>query len=509
MTPSNLVRSSRSASAILSVFTIVSLISVLAAPSLASAAATVNPANGGTNISIDTTFPSGSGAYKSLTGPSFGIENGDVAIGTHTITLPTGWEFDTNSSITIAAFNDIVLDSATVVPNQTSFSFAVTSQSTSAGSIGFIGLKVRPTTTTPSTGNMAYSGAGIAGVDGTTNFGTLTSVAGTPVELKIENSATGGTEIDTATVSSGSPLTLYSNTRDQFGNFVANVAITWSLTGSSGGILDGDLVPAGDTKSAVFTGSLVGTTVVQAADSFTDTTGVITVVPGPVSAEDSTVATDTETKVVSSGGQVITVTVTAKDAAGNPISGKTASIDATGTGNTISPATATTNESGVAVFTISSTKAEAKTITATVDDEPITSSTPNVTFTHDVASQLAIATQPSTTATAGVAFVQQPVVRVLDQFGNLINDDDTTVITAARNSGTGTDDLQGTLTATVSDGVASFLGLNYQEAVTSVLISRAAVSLLSPRAPSRSLRMFRQLPHSLHNPHLLVRWTSS
>ena len=63
------------------------------------------------------------------------------------------------------------------------------------------------------------------------------------------------------------------------------------------------------------------------------------------------------------------------------------------------------------------------------------------------ASSLAILTQPSATATAGVPFAQQPVLQVRDQFGNLRNIangvTDSTVVTAARGNGSGT--LQGTL----------------------------------------------------------------
>jgi hypothetical protein len=70
------------------------------------------------------------------------------------------------------------------------------------------------------------------------------------------------------------------------------------------------------------------------------------------------------------------------------------------------------------------------------------------------ASRLTTLTQPSATATAGVPFAQQPVIRVEDQFGNLRSSDNSTVITATRAAGAGT--LQGTATATASGGIASF-----------------------------------------------------
>jgi hypothetical protein len=56
-----------------------------------------------------------------------------------------------------------------------------------------------------------------------------------------------------------------------------------------------------------------------------------------------------------------------------------------------------------------------------------------------------------------VAFAQQPVVRVEDSLGNLISSDNSTVITAARVGGAGI--LQGTVTATASNGLASFSNL--------------------------------------------------
>jgi len=96
------------------------------------------------------------------------------------------------------------------------------------------------------------------------------------------------------------------------------------------------------------------------------------------------------------------------------------------------------------------------------------------------ASKLTINTQPSSVATAGVAFAQQPVIGVSDQFGNLRSTnngaaDNSTAVTAARSGGNGT--LQGTLTATAADGLASFSTINYQQANT-ITLSFASGSLV-------------------------------
>src|SRR6516165_7000625 len=87
------------------------------------------------------------------------------------------------------------------------------------------------------------------------------------------------------------------------------------------------------------------------------------------------------------------------------------------------------------------------------------------------AKSLVIQTQPSANATAGVAFAQQPVLQVRDQFGNLRSTangvSDSTVVTAARNAGSGT--LQGTLNATATNGLATFVNLSHNVATNITL----------------------------------------
>ena len=91
----------------------------------------------------------------------------------------------------------------------------------------------------------------------------------------------------------------------------------------------------------------------------------------------------------------------------------------------------------------------------------------SVTVTPNVATKLVIATQPSQTATAGVAFATQPVVYEEDQYGNLEASDSTTIVTAYLGSGAGP--LQGTVTATLADGVATFTNLSDDTAETITL----------------------------------------
>jgi len=212
------------------------------APSAALAAATVTAASGGTNISIDTTSaPGGSGVYKTLSGPSITeTAPGDISVGTHVITLPAGWEFNTGSTVTVVrTAGDIEPDSQTITPDVNSFTFTITGASTENSGLAFIisSMKVRPTGTAPSTGNMAYSGSGIAGVDGSTNFGTLSTVAGTVTQLAFTTEP-GGAVYGSLL----SPQPVVKN-QDQFGNnstngLVATEMVALTLT-SGTGVLQG------------------------------------------------------------------------------------------------------------------------------------------------------------------------------------------------------------------------------------------------------------------------------
>ena len=87
-----------------------------------------------------------------------------------------------------------------------------------------------------------------------------------------------------------------------------------------------------------------------------------------------------------------------------------------------------------------------------------------LTDTQPAAAKLVLSTPPSSTATAGTAFVTQPVIDEEDQFGNLETGDNSTVVTVSLASGAGP--LIGTFTATVSGGVATFTNLDDDTAET-------------------------------------------
>lgn len=127
----------------------------------------------------------------------------------------------------------------------------------------------------------------------------------------------------------------------------------------------------------------------------------LTVNPAALDADVSTVSANPSTQTTDFGA-TSTITVTAKDSFGNTIPGKTVTISATGTGNTMVQPAAVTDASGQATGTIASTVAEVKTVSANIDSTAITQ-TANVTFTPGALDHFAITPTISSPQVAGVA----------------------------------------------------------------------------------------------------------
>src|SRR5207249_3607971 len=96
-------------------------------------------------------------------------------------------------------------------------------------------------------------------------------------------------------------------------------------------------------------------------------------------------------------------------------------------------------------------------------------------------------------------FTQQPVIRIVDQFGNLRTGDNSSVVTVARSTGTGS--LQGTTTVTASGGIASFANLSYNVAETitlafntGTLVGATSANIVVSPAPASRLTILTQPP---------------
>ena len=81
------------------------------------------------------------------------------------------------------------------------------------------------------------------------------------------------------------------------------------------------------------------------------------------------------------GGEPSTITVTAKDAGGNPVSGVTVALQAGGSGNTLTQPASPTDANGQTTGTFSSTSLGGHTITATLNGSTTVSDNAIVTVT--------------------------------------------------------------------------------------------------------------------------------
>jgi Bacterial Ig-like domain (group 1)/Calcineurin-like phosphoesterase len=180
--------------------------------------------------------------------------------------------------------------------------------------------------------------------------------------------------------------------------------------------------PAGTTNSSgVATGTLqssvaevktVGATANGVALSQTAT---VAVTGGGVSASQSGVAASPVSFTAGSGSTTITVTV--RDGGGGPISGANVVLTTNGTQNTLAQPVGPTDANGVATGTLSSTKAELKTISATADGTPITQ-TAAVTVTAGLVSgSTSVVTAAPTSIAPGT---ETSTIRVTakDAYGN-------------------------------------------------------------------------------------------
>jgi hypothetical protein len=214
-------------------------------------------------------------------------------------------------------------------------------------------------------------------------------------------------------------------------------------------------------------------------------------VPGETAAP-GTATGKTGTPSASTAGTAFNITIRSVDANWNLVS----STHTVGITSSDSNATLPSNgalSAGTRIASVTLRTAGAQMVTATdITDGTKTANTSSpMTVNGGAATKLTVQSQPSSSAMAGVPFAQQPVIRVEDANGNLVTTDNGRVITATRGAGTGA--LQGTVTATTVNGIATFANLSHNVANTitlnftaSLLTSTASSSVVvSPAAASQ------------------------
>src|SRR5439155_536770 len=173
--------------------------------------------------------------------------------------------------------------------------------------------------------------------------------------------------------------------------------------------------------------------------------------------------------------------VQVQDANGNPVSQSgdvvTATIASGPAGATLANATATTGTTGAASFGGDRKSGASGTYAESCAGTGLTAETSSaIALGAGTASQLALTTQPSSSASSGVAFTQQPVVQVQDASGNPVSQSGD-VVTATIASGPAGATLANATATTGTTGAASFGGLAISGPPGTYTLSFAATGL--------------------------------
>ncbi len=214
------------------------------------------------------------------------------------------------------------------------------------------------------------------------------------------------------------------------GSPVAGVVVTFALTGGGGSMVPNS--PATVTTNAAGIAALTSWTlgVTPGANTLTATVSALTGSPVTFTATGTvgtprTIAANSVLTQSATAGTAVSVppSVVVRDAVGNAVSGVNVTFAVTGGGGTVSPASVTTDASGIATLTSWTLGAVAGTNTVTATVSGLTGSPVTFTATGTVGAARTIAANSpvSQSATAGTAVSEPPGVKVVDDHGNAVS----------------------------------------------------------------------------------------
>ncbi|HEY3448872.1 MAG TPA: invasin domain 3-containing protein [Myxococcales bacterium] len=182
-----------------------------------------------------------------------------------------------------------------------------------------------------------------------------------------------------------------------------------------------------------------------------------TVTPaGDIDPAVSTVTVSRSKGVIADGVDKSFINVKLLDKNQNPIKGKDVELIVTGSGNTLTQPSSSTNDYGMAIGSISSTEPELKTITAKVGSVTLEAK-PTVEFVTSVRPAVKLSVTVPASALVGAALQPAVTVSFLDDTDAVTPVTGTVQIKIGDNPGTAT--LGGTVSAAAVDGVATFADL--------------------------------------------------
>jgi hypothetical protein len=266
----------------------------------------------------------------------------------------------------------------------------------------------------------------------------------------------------------------------------ALISLTISGNSPSSGVINGTVQVPAENGVALFSGLNIneaGLKIIQAtkADTSSEPFGTaqmtldsesFMIVPGPASAEQSTITTlpasPPAEPLIANGTNTYDVTITLRDSFGNPISGVRPTIATNVPGDTIIQPNQDTNAAGQAMAYLSATVADAPPSlirTARISAPGgLSSVTATAPFRHGPASRVVFTTQPLNTP-AGEGNMAPVRVAVQDAQGNLVNSGDqaSASISLSIASNVNGAILYGTYPINANLGIADFVDLGIDQ----------------------------------------------
>ena len=246
---------------------------------------------------------------------------------------------------------------------------ATTATSDAAGQVAFADLAVRGA---PGTRQLIFAAEGFASAAATVALGV-----GSPASIEAVAGAEQTAVVGTAVATAPSVVV-----RDDDGNPLAGIPVTFRVTGGGGALNGANPVTGADGVAAIggwTLGQKSGANTVAATLSGLDVSGspvvfTATATPGPVDAGASRVGADPERITASGGSSRSTITVTARDAFDNPIPGLAVTLSASGAGTTLTQPADPTGADGTTTGLLSSTSPGDHVVSATIAGTAITQS---------------------------------------------------------------------------------------------------------------------------------------
>jgi len=313
-----------------------------------------------------------------------------------------------------------------------------------------------------------------------TTMASVTFIAGTPTA----GNSTATASPTTVTADGSTTSTVTVTLLDAHNNPVSGKTVTLAQGGGHSTI---SAVSGPSDSNGVVTFTVKDTKAEIVTYTATDTTDTVTVTQKPqvtftagaVSATVSTVTTN-PASVPADNSTTSTITVTLLDANSNPVSSKSVSISAGSGNSSISPASATTNASGVASFTVKDAVIESVTYTAKdTADSTTLSSTATVNFTVGPVSATVstVSANPTSIVADGVT-TSTITVTLLDASSRPVSGK-TVTLSAGSGSSTittvsGSTNASGQATFTVRDTKAESVTYTAHDASDSLNITQTA-----------------------------------